>query len=77
MGVSKYKQFYTSESDHDDNAHAAHFDAYMTSFAFSYFQNTLTPLVMKSSFNKMAISGLRIPLTFPTSTITPTSSQNV
>ncbi|KAI9362320.1 ribonuclease CAF1 [Pilaira anomala] len=77
MGVSKYKQFYTSESDHDDNAHAAHFDAYMTSFAFAYFQNTLTPLVMKSSFNKMAISGLHFPLTFPIPASTPSSSQNV
>ncbi|GAA5803801.1 hypothetical protein HPULCUR_009286 [Helicostylum pulchrum] len=61
MGRSKYM----SQIPTDDSSHAAYFDAYMTAFSFCYFLNTLSPLVIKSCLNKMLLSGLNHPLTFP------------
>jgi hypothetical protein len=66
MGPSPYTQVYTSRSNHTVyGAHAAHFDAYMTAFSYCFFRNTLSASTLKSSLNKMMISGLTHPLSFP------------
>jgi hypothetical protein len=65
MGPSEYPQVYTSKLEDEEGTHAAHFDAYMTGFNFCYFENTFSPIVMKSCLNKMTVSGSDFPLTFP------------
>lgn len=65
MGPSEYPQVYTSRSDEEEGAHAAHFDAYMTGFNFCYFQNTFSPTDLKSCLNRMMIRGSEFPLVFP------------
>lgn len=67
LGPSKYPQVYTSEIDDVEGAHAAHFDAYMTGFSFCYMEQTLSKEELKSSLNKMILSGIDAILTFPPS----------
>ncbi|EIE76438.1 hypothetical protein RO3G_01142 [Rhizopus delemar RA 99-880] len=74
MGPSDYPQVYTSslvptvkdQVEAIQGAHTAHFDAYMTGFAFCYLTHTMTPTQLKNGKNKLKLRGLDIPLTFPT-----------
>jgi hypothetical protein len=73
MGTSTYPQVYTSDAvqmKDMEKAHAAHFDAYMTAFAFLFFKHS--PDGIQRHFNKIKLGFPPFALTIPSKSIKKT-----
>ncbi|KAI8339774.1 ribonuclease H-like domain-containing protein [Choanephora cucurbitarum] len=66
MGVSAYKQNYTSNPDDDiSGAHSAYYDAYMTAFVFCYLKLKIPLTHLHDNINKINLDSSIHPLRLP------------